>query len=64
MSDKQGYSDDGALPFIPTNKIYQKYEIDRFSDDTIDESPISNLEPKPVLNFIQADIALNNNKIS
>ena len=57
MSDKQGYSDDGALPFIPTNKIYQKYEIDRFSDDTIDESPISNLEPKPVLNFIQADIA-------
>ena len=32
--------------------------MDRYSDETVDESPIGNLEPKPVLNFIQADTAL------
>ena len=34
--------------------------MDGYSDETVDESPIGNLEPKPVLNFMQTDIAVSN----
>ena len=51
---------DGALLHISTDKINQKVEMDRHSDETVDESPIGTLEPKPVLNMKQSDIAMSN----
>ena len=51
---------DGALLQIPTDKINKKVEMDRHSDETVDESPIGILEPKPVLNMVQSDMAKSN----